>query len=170
MDDRVTAELESALLAEGFGTFRFGFRGSPTTPEGYSGVAGAVQDTLSAVRFLRSRFEVSTVVYVGYSFGGAAALRASTTTEPVGLVTLSASAALVQENGYALSNLREIRCNCLMFHGTDDRMVPDDDILLLSGAIRSNVRRILLEGEGHFYQKSLKQVGREVRGFAAAVI
>jgi hypothetical protein len=170
LNDRVVLELESSLMERGIGSFRFGFRGSHTTPDGYYGVSGAVEDTLAAARFLSSSHEVSTPVYVGYSFGGAAALRAAARKEPAGLVTLSASVDLVQEGGYPLSSLGRIDCECLMFHGTDDMMIPSSDVELLSAAVGSNTMTILVDGEGHFYRQSLKEVGKQIADFVERVI
>jgi alpha/beta superfamily hydrolase len=165
MDDRVICFLESSLARDGHSMFRFGFRGSVSTPDGYSGVRGATHDALVAVNLLRSRFEQKRMAYVGYSFGGAAALRLASEIMPSYLVTLSASLALTTECRYSLDSLQRVACPTLMFHGTDDRMVPPSDVEALGRAIGSEAELILLEGEGHFYQTSLQRVGDAIRRF-----
>ena len=163
MDDRVIRFLESLLARDGHGIFRFGFRGSSSTPEGYSGMRGAVDDALAAVELVQSRFGQRRIAYIGYSFGGATALRLSCEMMPSYLVTLSASLALTTEGGYSLGNLRRIECPTLMFHGTDDRMVQPSDLETLAGAVGTEAKKTLLNGEGHFYQTGLQAVGDAIR-------
>jgi alpha/beta superfamily hydrolase len=165
MDDRVIRFLESLLANDGHSTFRFGFRGSSSTPEGYSGMRGAADDALAAVELLRSRYGQNRIAYIGYSFGGATALRFSCEMMPSYLVTLSASLALTTEGGYSLDNLRRIQCPTLMFHGTDDRMVQTSDLEALARAVGTEAKMILLNGEDHFYQTCLQAVGDAIRHF-----
>jgi alpha/beta superfamily hydrolase len=170
MDNHVVTTLERVFQEEGFTTLRFDFRGTPSTPRGYSGVGGAVSDAVSAVGFLKSRTGVSEVGIVGYSFGASTALRLALLQPPPFLVTLSASLDLATEDGFDIGQFDGIHCPVLMFHGDSDQMIPVDDLAALAKAIgHTSIRTISLEGEGHFYQRTLAEVVTSVRNFVKEI-
>ncbi|MHA2322575.1 MAG: hypothetical protein ACXACG_13070 [Candidatus Thorarchaeota archaeon] len=53
MENHVVRSLERVFLEEEYSTLRFDFRGASTTPQGYSGVGGAITDALNAIEFLK---------------------------------------------------------------------------------------------------------------------
>jgi alpha/beta superfamily hydrolase len=166
MNNHVITTLELVFLEAGFTTLRFDFRGALTSPQGYSGVSGAVTDALNAVEFLKSSTDVDKVGIVGYSFGASTAMRLALLKPPPFLITLSASQDLVSEGGFETKQLINIECPVMMYHGKSDQMIPFDDLITLAEAIRLDpTNAVLLEDEGHFYQRSLLDVVTSIREF-----
>lgn len=163
MNNHVVKELDRIFQREGFTTFRFDFRGASSSPLGYSGVAGAISDALNAIAALKSLTGHKKVGIAGYSFGAAVAFRAALLTSPPFLVSLSASKALIMEDGFDIERLRNIECPTLMFHGKEDDVISFEDLVDIAEEIRLDLRSTkFLEGEGHFYQKSLPLVGSAI--------
>lgn len=165
MNNPVVLALESVLLKVGYTTLRFDFRGASSSPQGYTGVAGAVIDASNAAKLFLSR-DIREYGIAGYSFGGSTALRYATVGSPLFLITLSASFGLVSEGSFDTTQLSKVKCPTLMIHGQSDRMVPPADIETLSNLTRSeDIETVFIEGEGHFYQKSLERVMEKVSNF-----
>jgi alpha/beta superfamily hydrolase len=163
MNNHVVKELGRIFRREGFTTFRFDFRGASASPLGYSGIAGAVSDALNAIATLKSLTGHKKVGIAGYSFGAAVAFRVALLTSPLFLVSLSASKALIMEDSFDIESLGNIECPTLMFHGKDDDVISFEDLLDIAEEIRLDLRSTkFLEGEGHFYQKSLPRVGSAI--------
>lgn len=166
MENHVVSALERVFLEEKITTLRFDFRGASTSPQGYSGVSGAVTDALNAIEFLKSRTAVSDVGIVGYSFGASTAIRLALLKLPPFLISLSASRDLISEDGFDIGQLYNIDCPVLLFHGQSDRMIPSDDITFLTGTIGLELEdSVLIEGEGHFYQRTMPLVISTIRAF-----
>lgn len=156
MHNHVVKELDRLFQGEGFTTFRFDFRGASTSPLGYSGVTGAVSDALNAITTLKSLTGRKDVGIVGYSFGASVAFRVALLTPSPFLVSLSASKGLIMEDGFNIEKLINISCPILMFHGKDDDVIPFEDLLDIAEILRlDSISTELLDGEGHFYQKSM---------------
>jgi alpha/beta superfamily hydrolase len=162
-ENHVVKDLEYAFLQFGFTTFRFDFRGVSSCSEEFAGIAGAVEDTLKALELMES-YELRSIGLVGYSFGGSTALRIASSKSISFLVTLSASYDLLLEGGFDESNLTNISCPVLMFHGRSDRMIPYSDLGIFSSHI-GNIRTVILENENHFYERSLPQVVDAIHTF-----
>ena len=168
MDNHVVRSLERVFLEKNFSTLRFDFRGASTSPQGYSGVKGAVTDTLSAIKYMLTSTNISEIGIVGYSFGATTAIRAALLNPPRFLVALSASIDLILERGFDAGQLSNIKCPILMFHGDSDRMISPNDLSMLGEMLRLEEKdTVLLEREGHFYQRSLPTVSDTLRIFLA---
>ncbi|MFX1481738.1 MAG: alpha/beta hydrolase [Promethearchaeota archaeon] len=165
MENRVVLAMVTTLLNCGYTTLRFNFRGTTSTSQDFSGVGGAVNDVKNAVAFLLSG-DVSSFGIIGYSFGGSVALRYSTEISPRFLITLSASYGLLSEAGFDTNRLSKIHCPTLMFHGKADSVVPFTDAELIADLIGyKDLERVLLDGEGHFYLRSLDRVSMKIDEF-----
>ena len=165
-DNHVVTTIERVFLEAEFTTLRFDFRGATTSPQGYSGVSGAVTDALNAIEFLISHTGINEVGIVGYSFGASTALRLALLKPPPFLVSLSASRDLVSEDGFDIKQLVKIECPVMMYHGKSDQMIPFDDLIVLAEEIRLDpINIVLLDGEGHFYQRALPEVVTSIREF-----
>ena len=166
MENHVVSSLEHSFLQEGFTTFRFNFRSASSSPQGYSGVNGAVTDALNAIKSLKSRTGISEVGIAGYSFGASVAIRAALLESPPFLISLSASRDLISEVGFDTEQLSSIECPVLLFHGQSDRVIPSGDLTFLAETIGLDLEdSMLLEGEGHFYQSTLPLVESAIRTF-----
>jgi alpha/beta superfamily hydrolase len=166
MENHVVRSLERVFLEEEYSTLRFDFRGASTTPQGYSGVGGAITDALNAIEFLKFHTKVSEVGIVGYSFGASTAIRLASLKTPPFVVSLSASKDMISEGGFDIRRLSSIECPVLLFHGQSDRMIPSDDLDFLTEVIGlEHEDSVILEGEGHFYERTLPLVVSTIRVF-----
>ncbi|MFW9832561.1 MAG: alpha/beta hydrolase [Candidatus Thorarchaeota archaeon] len=166
MNNIVVTFLEHVLFEEGISSLRFDFRGTSLSPQSYAGISGAVMDAKSAIEFLKSQLGFKEVAIVGYSFGASTALRVALSEPPPFLVSLSASKELLSENRFEIHRLVDIRCPVLMFHGTSDQMIPFGDFTVLSKIMHLPDDCIIpLDGESHFYEKSLHVVDSTLRKF-----
>jgi alpha/beta superfamily hydrolase len=164
-DDRVIRFVDDVLLNLKYTTFRFNFRGVYSRAE-YRGFSGAIQDARAALEALLSKTKKESLAIVGYSFGGSVALHLASRVKADFLVTFSASLDLAKEAAEGLELLSDVQCPALMFHGTNDNMVPFDDMLILAKILgRMNVQTVALEGEGHFYLKHLRTAETSLREF-----
>lgn len=125
---------------------------------------------MNAIEFLKSHAEVSEVGIAGYSFGASTAIRVALLKPPPFLISLSASRNLISEDGFDTEQLSSIECPVLLFHGQSDRMVPSDDLAFLTEIIGLELEdSLLLDGEGHFYQRTLPLVVSAIRAFIRAL-
>jgi len=164
MDNPIILSLERSALDFGFATFRFNFRGTSGTYEVFQGMGGATLDSKMAYKAL-DEHELSLYGIVGYSFGGSVALRLALSTHPEFVITLSASLDLFCEKNFSLSELQDINCPVLMFHGTSDKMIPYSDIEKLTSEIGNNATVVPLTNENHFYNRSMPLVSSQVEKF-----
>jgi alpha/beta superfamily hydrolase len=157
-DDRVIRFIDDVLLNLGYTTFRFNFRGVDSY-RNYRGFSGAVQDARAASEALLDKTKKESLAIFGYSFGGSVALHLASSAKADFVVTFSASLSLAKENAKGLKPLSDIQCPVLMFHGSNDDMIPFDDMLILAKNLGgADVQTVVLEGEGHFYLKHLSTV------------
>ncbi|MFW9803233.1 MAG: alpha/beta hydrolase [Candidatus Thorarchaeota archaeon] len=164
-DDRVIRFADDVLLDLGYTTFRFNFRGVGSQAD-YRGFSGAIQDAIGASKALLHKTNRDSLAIVGYSFGGSVALHLASSAKADFLVTFSASLDLAKEATSGLEPLSDIQCPALMFHGTNDNMVPFDDMRTLAKILgRSDVQAVALKGEGHFYLTHLDSIGTYLREF-----
>ena len=166
MKNHVISALEQVFHEAQFTTLRFDFRGATTSPHGYSGVSGAVTDALNAIEVLKSRAKISKVGIAGYSFGASVAIRVASLQPPPFLISLSASTNLISEDGFDIEHISSIDCPVLLFHGRSDGMIPPDNLTRLTKILGLKPEdSILLEGEGHFYQRTLPIVVSTISAF-----
>jgi len=163
MYNPVVQSLVDTFLDAGYATFRFDFRGTNRRSD-FDGISGAVDDSIAASEMLDT-LGLELVGIAGYSFGGSTALRFSSANKVEFVVSVSSSLALYQEDGFQINQLSGIACPVLMFHGISDLTVPFENMKKISSQIRSDVKCISLENEGHFYHRSLTQIHVEVKKF-----
>lgn len=168
MENHVVTTLEQVFLEASFSTLRFNFRGTTSPLHGYSGITGAIIDAMNAIDFLKSLTKVNKVGVVGYSFGASTAMRVALLKPPPFLISLSASIDLISNDEFDIEKLSNIECPVLLFHGKSDEMIPFDDLKLLTDKIKPEpCNSVPLEGEGHFYHRSMPFVVSTIRDFIA---
>ena len=166
MNNHVVTTLEHVFLDEEFATLRFNFRGTSSSRKGYSSIDSAVTDALNAINYVKSNCRLEHVGIVGYSFGASTALRVALLEHPLFVISLSASKDLVSEGGFDVQKLSDMSCPVLMFHGTSDQMIPFSDLKFFKRLLGLGGKlTIPIEGESHFYQRSLSMVEASIRTF-----
>jgi alpha/beta superfamily hydrolase len=165
MENPVITALEAWFNGQGFASLRFNFRGVPGRVESYAGIPGATEDAKSALIRLKELLGTSKAGVVGYSFGGSTALCLALH-EPVAFViTMSASRALLDECGSTMDDSSRPAPPTLMFHGTNDRTVPFNDMSSIAGQVGNHVRQVPISGEGHFYMSGIAKLTSHLSEF-----
>lgn len=165
MNNNVVTFIDSVLAELGCATFRFDFRGSQGSHTIYAGVDGAVNDAIAALDVFRTASNIPHIGIIGYSFGASVALITAALKEVDFVVTLSASASLVREGKHGFAILESVKCPALMLHGNSDMVVPVGDLRDLAISAGTDVECVMLENEGHFYDRFIEQVGVRIRKF-----
>ncbi|NWF97241.1 MAG: hypothetical protein HXY34_13975 [Candidatus Thorarchaeota archaeon] len=165
MDNHVIAALDAMLLGLGYSTLRFNQRGFAHTAASFRGVSGAVSDLLEVARQMKGKGGMQTVGLVGYSFGASVALCSAVRESWSFLVGLSPSMQLLSEACTPVS-LAPVRCPVLLFHGSDDVIVPPSDSESIVSLMRHNrVRLVPMVGVDHFYGLGMSVVSQELTIF-----
>ncbi len=167
MRNNVVLKLEEVFVGLGYLTLRFNFRGVGGVRSQFSGVTGALEDAYGALAFLRSRSGSEIVGMAGYSFGASVALKMISHVDTDFLVLLSASMRIFQDGLQThQSTKRASGLPALLFHGSADKVVPHEDMSVIAEMLDyDSVQCVTLDGEGHFYNKSLGKVAESVQAF-----
>jgi len=167
MRNNVVLKLEEVFTRAGYTALRFNFRGVGGDRNQFPGVTGALDDACGAFAFLRSHSESGMIGLAGYSFGASVALKMISRVDVDFLVLLSASMRIFQDGLRARNATERVgRRSLLLFHGSADMVVPHEDMLAIAGMLGSDsVECVTLDGEGHFYNKSLDVVAESVEAF-----
>jgi dienelactone hydrolase len=129
-----------------------------------SRLAGCVEDTLAGVEFLAQQ-GVPRVVLIGWSFGGAVAIRAGATSQMVVGVATVASQTYGTE---LVSQLAPRRL--LLLHGTADTVLSDCYSRQLYAEAREPKELVMFEGDGHGIEKHRAELLRTLDEWCAATL
>jgi len=162
MDNNVTQAISMALANRGVTALRFNFRGVDRSEGTFDGGEGETRDALAAVSYLADREEVSPsrIGMMGYSFGGAIALKAALSGEEVKAVAAVSPAGLPVFEDHPVPRL--IIC------GSRDEIVStsaileeEEDIKGASGA--GHIQ--LVDGADHFWWGYEEKLGQSIANF-----
>ncbi len=166
MHHSVVVMIDRLLNINGYSTMRFDFRGAAGSQTEYVGVQGAVEDTLAFMKLLNDMLPSNRIALAGYSFGGSVALRIAAETDPLFLVSLSASLEILRCVGDERKLLSSIHCPTLLVHGERDDIVSIEDMTEISRLICSRDLKVLrLPDEDHFYTQSMQHVLTQIAAF-----
>ncbi|MFX0168873.1 MAG: alpha/beta hydrolase [Candidatus Hodarchaeota archaeon] len=159
MDDSRLVTLSRAAVAAGINTLRFNFRGVGQSQGKFGHGVGEIQDTITAVNYLRNHPYVqgSRIALLGYSFGGSIALAAAMDATPVALVTISALFRLPDlDPSIVTEALRFIPCPTYVLHGREDRTVNpvEAEAIFAKLQVKEKYLRVI-RGANHFWSRRL---------------
>ncbi|MFX1563125.1 MAG: alpha/beta hydrolase [Promethearchaeota archaeon] len=162
MDDSRVRAIFDTSNSHGFNALCFNFRGTGNSQGSFGKGIGEVQDTISAVNFLRGQSKVdgSRIALCGYSFGGSVALAAALNANPAALVTLSASLHVSDtDSSFITDTLRYIRCPTYVLHGLDDDVVPSTEAEVIFTQLQMQEKYIrLIKGANHYWTSRFNHI------------
>jgi uncharacterized protein len=163
MGNKVVTTLARSAHELGVPTIRFNFRGVGASEGAFDKGRGEVRDALTAVACGRERWPGALLWLAGFSFGGAVALRASTT-RGVGRVDRLLTVAPALGGNY--ESARQIQvpdCPWLIVQGEADEVV--DPRLTADWTLQLAPRPQLLLDVGHYFHGKLADLQREAGRF-----
>ncbi len=165
------------LSAMGFNTASYDYRGYGIS-DGTPSVKKGYKDAEAAYRYVRDTLGIpeSRIIVHGRSLGAAYALHQAVEFKPAGLImesgftsayrVMTRRAVLPFDKLNNLRRIRDLRCPVLLFHGTEDRVIPAWHSQKLQQAAPTPATLVLVNGAGHnnlystdpeTYQTSLHQ-------------
>lgn len=160
-DSRIQA-ISLAAFHKGLNTLCFNFRGVGASQGSFSQGAGEVQDTISAVQFLRTHPHVDAkrVAIFGYSFGGSIALAAALDADPAALVLMSAALRQTVGDPSIISDtIRYIRAPTYILHGRNDDVIPYVEAEAIYAQLQMKEKYLrIIRGADHFWFRRLDEI------------
>ncbi len=161
MDNGVVIAIQRAFAGEGFSTLRFNFRGVGASGGSYDDGVGEVDDLVAACGFMRDH-GVSELFGAGYSFGSWILLRGYHRENFKGLVLVSPPLGVMDFRELELPST----VPCLIISGSRDEFCPMGQLEAWINKEKSSLnkaRHHIIEGENHFFWRSLDKLGEIVR-------
>lgn len=158
MDHRITVAMYEQYKARGFATLRFNFRGVGRSVGTYDNGAGELQDAAYALDWLQSFNQSAPFSWVsGYQFGAWIGMQLlMRRPEVAGFISMA-----LPTNTYDLAFLAPCPASGLVVYGTEDPIIPEDDVLGAVSRIRTQkgcvVHPVAIEGADHFFTNHLDQ-------------
>ncbi|MCX7823540.1 MAG: hypothetical protein N2260_08905 [Syntrophobacterales bacterium] len=159
MENGVVVAIQRAFSDLGMSTLRFNFRGVGASEGSYDDGRGEVEDLISACRFMRSR-GIITLYGAGYSFGSWILLRGYSRESFKGLVLIAPPLDVMDFEGLKLP----MSIPSLIVVGSRDEFCSQRSLQLWLGeSMASPNSLIVIEGENHFFWRTLPQIEGLVR-------
>ncbi len=152
MDNKVIHTLFTTLLALGFITAKFNFRGVGKSEGAFDHGIGEIKDVTAVTQTIRNQFHAHSadlpLLLAGFSFGGAIQLHAAEQLAPEFLILVAPS--VVNLNAPAVPETTKL---ALIIQGDqDDIVIPGD---LLAWATPQSQPIIFIPGAEHFFHGKL---------------
>ena len=158
LHNKVVHTLARSLRERGAATVRFNFRGVGASEGQHEGAAGETDDALAVARWASERWPGVPLLWAGFSFGGAIAIRAAAELQPQWLVTVAPAVDRVSVEG-----VRMPQVPWLIVQGDADDVVSTASVSEWAARQAPHARLRLLPGVGHFFHGHLHELADCVR-------
>jgi alpha/beta superfamily hydrolase len=158
MDHRIPVAMYEQYKRRGFSVLRFNFRGIGRSMGTYDNGQGELQDAAYALDWMQSFNQNAPFSWVsGYSFGAWIGMQLlMRRPEIAGFISMS-----LPTNTYDFSFLAPCPASGLITYGSEDPIVPADDVVRVAEKIRVQKGHIIsthkIEGADHFYTHHLDE-------------
>jgi len=158
MDHRIPVAMYEQYKRRGFSVLRFNFRGIGRSMGVYDNGQGELQDAAYALDYLQSFNQNAPFSWVsGYSFGAWIGMQLlMRRPEVAGFISMS-----LPTNTYDFAFLAPCPASGLVTYGSEDPIVPADDVDLVVEKIRVQKGHTIythrIEGADHFYTHHLEE-------------
>jgi hypothetical protein len=160
MDNPVVVGAATEAARSGCATPRFNFRGVGASEGRYSGSFDETVDALAAVRFLRERSGLETLVLAGYSFGAMVACLAADDPQIERLIAIALPATMFDPACVIRSAKPK-----LFLHGDRDQYCPHGVLQDLVAKAAGPASLQVLAGADHFFAGHEAAIGSRVARF-----
>lgn len=171
MNNKVVYSLYQVFAARNFAVLRFNFRGVGRSQGTYDGGTGELSDAAAALDWLQTIAPNARGCWIaGFSFGAWISMQLLMRRPEIsGFISVSPPA-----NIFDFSFLAPCPSSGLMLHGTDDDLVPPDDVRKLADKL-SQQRGITVDyqtisGASHFYDNKLDEMTEAVGAYLDAAM
>ena len=161
MHNKVVFHAMKALNGLGFPVLRFNFRGAGLSEGTHDEGRGEVEDTKTALRWLKERFHLPVVV-AGFSFGAATGLRAACPDAQVDALIALGMPVRVDDRSCGYKFLSECAKPKLFVSGGNDQFGPRRELEQLVGRVPEPKWLVIIEGADHFFSGHMGEMKRSV--------
>lgn len=155
-DNKVVYSLARACREAGLIAVRFNFRGVGSSEGSYDQGEGETDDALAVARWAleQAKLDMSaqSLIWAGFSFGAAAALRAAPQQAAQGLITIALP------TRYFENELPKPNCPWLAVYGDADEVVDSAQATARLTALSVPPKIETLSGAGHFFHGQLTEL------------
>ncbi len=166
MGTRLVYDLACALANDGWRVLRFDFRGVGRSEGTYNRGAGETEDARCAYNALAGATEQTPTV-VGFSFGGAIAVRMACQEGARRLVCIATPAKVRDSDLDVLADASAVACPVHLVYGSQDELVSRSDAEALAAAFPAPPHWHVLDGADHFLTPT--HIPRAVKAVRAAL-
>lgn len=149
MGTRLVYDLAKALAGDGYRVVRFDFRGVGRSDGDYERGAGETEDALT-VRDALAEASGRPPAVVGFSFGGAVAVRVAATRQTPVLVCIATPAQVRDSDLDAAAAAADVSCPVHLVYGSKDELVSRDQAEALAAGFPTTPQWHVLGGADHF--------------------
>lgn len=153
MGSRLVYDLAVGLAGEGWRTVRFDFRGVGRSAGTYAQGHGEVEDALAVLAAVEADCGQAPIL-LGYSFGGAVAIRTATRRSVPLLVTVACPVDVLGSELDPLADAPRVRAPTHLVVGDQDPYVSADQARALAQRFQPPARLAILPAAGHFLEPS----------------
>ena len=157
LDNKVAQTLAKTLVALGYASVRFNFRGVGKSEGTFDEGVGETDDALAALAYARGEFPglaATPPVLAGFSFGTYVQTRVARVIAPERMVLIAPAVAR-----FALD---PVPPSTIVIHGEEDDVVPLADVL--AWARPQQLPIVVFPGCGHFFHGRLPQLQSAITG------
>ncbi len=166
MNNRVAYDLFYTFHKRGFSVLRFNFRGVGRSQGSYDQGVGELSDAAAALDWLQLTNDNAPQCWIaGFSFGAWIGMQLLMRRPEIdGFISVSPPA-----NMYDFSFLAPCPSSGLFLHGSDDQVVPPDEVTKLSDRLKAqkgiDIRQVTLDGANHFFEGKEEEMVAEVNRY-----
>lgn len=160
LDNKVVYTIARAFQDFGVPTIRFNFRGVGASQGAFADGIGETEDALTMIAYGRERWPGAALWLGGFSFGGAVAIRAASSANPICLVTVAPAISRVD-----LTSIATPRCPWLIVQGDADDLVSAPEVIAWCQKLAHHPELTVLSGVGHFFHGKLHELRSTVTNF-----
>ncbi|MBT8099997.1 MAG: alpha/beta hydrolase [Gammaproteobacteria bacterium] len=160
MHNKVAHTLARSFVLCGFATLRFNFRGTEKSEGSYDNGMGELDDALAAISWMRGRFTDLPFWLGGFSFGAAIAVRAATTADVDGLISVAPAVSRFANNLQG-----QPQCPWLIVQGDEDELVDIDETIDWVNSLDAGPELLVMPGAEHFFHGKLVQLRNACQDF-----
>lgn len=164
MTNKVAYTLARAFQRSGAVAVRFNFRGVGESAGTYADGEGEREDAAAVVRWARAMHPGLPLYLGGFSFGAGIAANIAAALDAAFLVTVALPV------GRLVDGVAPPGCPWLIVHGSEDELVPLDELRAWRERHAADACLAVLEGATHFFHGRLTELSSRIESFVEEAV